>query len=433
MFKKILQFILRFKLKILSQIILWKYKPFIIGVTGSVGKTSTKEAVYCILSSHFSKERVRRNIKNYNNDIGVPLTILGLESGGHSFKEWLNIFLIALKTIFFRTEYPEILVLEMGADRPGDIKYLTRFIHSKIGIITAIGEIPVHVEFFKSPVQVAREKAVLAQSLSQDGWLILNYDDEAVRKIRGKVGVKILTYGFEEGADVRAVNFETQDILEDGGITFKIEHNGKIVPVRLKGILGRHQVYGLLAAAAVGITFEINLIEIIEALQNYKSPAGRMKLLKGIKNSWIIDDTYNSSPSAVLEALATLKEIKIKEGGKKIAVLGDMLELGQFTEKAHRMVGKRAIEIADIIFAIGTRAAFIADEARQQSFPKEKIFEFDTADEAKKAVQDIIEEGDLILIKGSQSMRMEKIVEEIMAEPQRAEELLVRQEETWKK
>ena len=430
MFKKLLQFIL----KISAQAVLKKYKPFVIGVTGSVGKTSTKEAVYCILRGRFSENKIRRNMKNYNNEIGVPLTILGQESGGRSLFGWLNIFSATMRLILLKKDYPEVLILEMGADKPGDIKYLTDFIKCKIGIISAVGDIPVHVEFYATSAQLAREKAVLAQSILENGYVILNYDDEAVRKMREKTKVKILTYGFEQGADIRAFNFELHDIFSGGHrVSFKIEYQGKTMPVRLSGILGEHQVYALLAGIAVGTIFDMNLIEIIGALENYQSPRGRMRLLGGIKNSWIIDDTYNASPTSMLGALETLGSIKIQDDNRKIAVLGDMTELGQFTERAHRIVGGKTFKIADVIFTVGLRAKFIADEAKKQGFSEKNIFEFDRADDVKESVQNIIKEGDIVLVKGSQSMRMEKIIEEIMAEPLRANELLVRQDDIWKK
>ena len=428
MFKKLLQF----KLRLLASLVLKKYKPLVVAITGSVGKTSTKEAIYCVLCAKFSSDGVRRNIKNYNNEIGVPLTILGLESAGNNFFGWLAIVANGLKMLLSKVDYPEVLILEMGADRPGDIKYLTSFIKPKIAVVTAIGEVPVHVEFFSSPAQVAREKAVLVQAAAKDGWAVLNYDDEAVRRMMEKT-IDVITYGLTEGADVRAVNLEMNSLLAGGGINFKVDYQGKIFPLRLKGVLGRHQIYAILAAVCIGLKFNMNLVEIADALGDYHSPPGRMKLLSGIKHSWIIDDSYNAAPLSTAEALTALNDIVIGDGAKKIAVLGDMLELGQFTEREHRKIGKQAAKIVDLIFTVGARAKFIADQAREAGFPPQNIFSFDTSDEAKLAVQGHLREGDLILVKGSQGVRMEKVVEEIMAEPLRAKELLARQDEGWNK
>jgi len=398
----------------------------IVGVTGSVGKTSTKEVIYVILKNKYN---VRQNIKNYNNEIGVPLTILGQETGGNSSWRWLQIFLISLFEIFYTKNYPEVLVLEMGADRLGDIAYLTNFVKCDVGVVTAIGEIPVHVEFFQTADQVAKEKANILRYLKQDNWAVLNFDDERIKMMARRTQGKIFSYGFEEKVNLRAVNLEQHlENLNEAGISFKVDYQGSNVPIRLKNVYAKHQVYSILAGMAVGLIFKMNLIEITGALKNYEPPAGRLRLIYGIKDSWIIDDTYNSSPSSTLGALELLALMP----GRKIAVIGDMLELGSFTEEAHRRAGEKAAQIAEILLAVGERAIFLADEAKKQGMPKEKVFHFASAEEAGRLLQDLVKEGDVILVKGSQGIRMEKVVKEIMAEPQRAEELLIRQEESWK-
>ena len=423
MLKKILCFIL----KTLAQATLWRYRPMIVGVTGSVGKTSTKEVIYAILKDKYS---VRRNIKNYNNEIGVPLTILGQETGGSSSWRWLQVFLISLFEIFYTKDYPEVLVLEMGADRLGDISYLTSFVKCNVGVVTAIGEIPVHVEFFQTADQVAREKSNILRCLEKDDWAVLNFDDERVKMMTRRTQGKIFSYGFDEKANLRVVNLEQHlDNLSEAGISFKVDYQGSNVPIRLKNIYAKHQVYSVLAGMAVGLIFKMNLIEITNALKNYEPPAGRLRLIRGIKNSWIIDDTYNSSPSSTLGALELLALMP----GRKIAVIGDMLELGSFTEEAHRRVGAKAAQVADIVLAVGERAIFLADEAKKQGMPKEKIFHFASSEEAGRLLQDLMEERDVILVKGSQGIRMEKVVKEVMAEPEKAKELLIRQEQSWNK
>ena len=424
--------LLVFILKILAQATLWRYKPVIIGVTGSVGKTSTKEAIYAALKNKFN---VRRNIKNYNNEIGAPLTILGQETGGRSLWHWLRVFLIGFFQIFYARNYPKILILEMGADRIGDISYLTSFIKPYISVITAIGEIPVHVEFFQSANQVAREKANLVSVLDKDGWAVLNFDDERVRSMVNRTQGQIFSYGFGkaelssgEGIDLRAFGVELHlEDLKESSLSFKIDYQGSNVPIKLFGVLGRHQVCAVLAAMAVGLILKMNLVEIAQGLKDYRPPVGRLNLIRGIKNSWIIDDTYNSSPSSSFAALDILAEMS----GRKIAALGDMLELGAFTEKAHRQIGARAAQVADILLAVGERAIFMVDEAKKSGLPENKVFYFASSEEAGRVLQDLIGEGDIVLVKGSQGIRMEKITKEIMAEPERAKELLVRQEEEW--
>jgi len=421
--RKILQFIL----KILAKIVLWQHQPEIVAVTGSVGKTSTKEAIYHVLKKQF---RVRRNVKNYNNEIGVPLTILGLETGSRSLFAWLKNFFKAGLIILGKENYPEILVLEIGVDRPGDMKYLVDFIPVKIGIITAIGQFPSHLEFFPEKGKLIKEKALLVKSLSKNGLAVLNYDDLSVRMIGDDLPekVKMIQYGFGGGADLKIFNFQFSlpaGRLEKGdfGVNFKLDYQGNVIPIKLSKVLGKHQAYAAAVAAVVGLNFGLNLVEISNALRKYRSLAGRTNLIKGVKNSWIIDDSYNSSPSAALAALEILEEFP----GRKIAVLGDMLELGEATEAGHRQIGQKAASVVDLLFTIGSRTRFIADQAQQQGLAQEKIFKFSQAKEAALVIQEKLAKGDIILIKGSRAMHLEKVVKEIMAHPEKADKLLIGQ------
>ena len=417
--RKILQFIL----KIFAKLVLKKYKPVIIAVTGNVGKTSTKEAIYHVLKTHFGERQVRRNIRNYNNEIGVPLTIFGLETGGRSIFRWLIRFIKVSWMVIFKIPYPNFLILEMGADRPGDIKYLVKFVHPKIGLITALGEIPAHVEFFANPQQIAQEKKNLVKALKEEEVAILNYDDEKVIEMADNLKAKVLTYGLKEQADVRAINYDIEG-------NFKLEFKGSSVPGKLINVLGTQYLYSALAATAVGTVFDMNLVEITEALKEFRALPGRMHLIKGIKNSLIIDDTYNA---ALLSMEMALDSLKVFEDKRKIVVLGDMLEIGQYAPEAHERIGKQAAEIADLIFTVGIRAKFIAKAAIKTGFPQNRVFQFMKSEQAAREVQEKIQERDIILVKGSQGIRMEKIVKEIMAEPEKAEKLLVRQDKSWLK
>jgi len=423
---------LQYTLRIAAILVLKKYKPRIVAITGSVGKTSAKEAVFAVLRPYF---RVRKNEKNYNNEIGAPLTIIGGVDAKRNVLLWLWNYFKAILLILLPFRYPRVLVLELGADKPGDIRYLTEFIKPEISVVTAVGEIPVHVEFFAGPESVAREKRILVEVLPVWGWAILNYDDATVFDMRERTEAHILTYGFGEGAKILATHYEIDPPSLDGsggdmgGINFKINHDGSFVPIRLAGRFGKQNVYPALAAAAVGIVLGLNLIEIAEALDGWQASPGRMRMLKGVKKSWIIDDTYNASPMATHAALDTLRDLGAGKGEmperRRIAVLGDMLELGKFSIEAHEAVGQRARECADLLFTVGPRGKLIADEAVKTGMPRENVFSFDTSDEAGEFLESKIKEGDLILVKGSRSMRMEKIVRDIMAEPQKAEKLLV--------
>ena len=426
--KKVIEKILKF----FAQKILAKYQPLVVGITGSIGKTSTKEAVSTVLSK---KYRLRRNVKNYNNEIGVPLTIIGAEAQGRSVFGWLSVF---LKAAFLSAtkdrNYPNVLVLEMGVDHPGDMDYLNDIVKCHIGVVTFVG--PVHLEFFNTIEKVQKEKGKLIENLDRDGFAILNYDNIKTREIKNISKVKTLTYGFDTKADVRAqeiiFSFDKGDVLQ--GTSFKLSHNGSSVPVFLPGVLGGSVVYSSLAAAAVGITQGMNLIDISQALREYKPPRGRMNLMAGIKHTLIIDDTYNSSPQAAIAVLGVLKEIPIKENAKKIAVLGDMLELGGYSEEGHREVGKylAKMEIEKLI-TVGECSRDIGRGAKEAGMSEDNVFHFADTTSAGQFLQEIMKEDDLVLIKGSQGMRMEKIVREVMAEPQKASELLVRQDVKWQK
>ncbi len=444
--KKILQKILF----ILAVRTLRRYTPTIVGITGSVGKTSTKEAVYTVLRWKFL---VRKSEGNFNNEIGVPLTILGLPHCGKNIFCWaMGFFRVFFRLIVHDRAYPEILILEMGADHPGDIEYLVRLAPPHIGIITAIVEVPVHVEFYSGPEEIVKEKSKLISALPSDGLAIINADDNRLADIRKNSPLttdlptaekaKVVTFGFRDRVSVRIMAIEFLTEYSRGlhseipdGIIVTIQNEGITTRIKLHGTFGKPSAYAVASAFCVGLRFKLTAGEIARALEHYSAPPGRAKLIKGIKGSLILDDTYNSSPSALHEALATLHELPAK---RKIAVLGDMLELGKFSEEAHLAAAYEVAEIADMLIAVGSYARLLAEGAlsggieNAKVLPREAVHTFRTSDEAGKFLDPCIREGDLILVKGSQGIRMERVVEEIMAEPEKAAELLVRQSAYWK-
>lgn len=419
--KKFLQAVLR----MMAIIILKKYKPQIVGITGSVGKTSAKEAVFCVLAEKFS---VWKNEKNYNNEIGIPLTVIGAESGCRSLGKWVKVFFKWLGLIIWPADYPKILVLEMGVDAPGDMKYLLGFIPVKIAILTSIS--PVHLEYFKSIEHIAREKGKIIEALPEDGFAILNGDDEKVSALKEKTKAETILYGFRDPAGVKASDVVyIADNGKPAGLSFKLNYEGKSIPVRLKHILATHQIYAALAAISAGIVFKINLVDIAAALEKFTTPCGRMNLISGINMSSIIDDTYNASPKAAVAALEVMDKIGAQ---RKIAVLGDMLELGAEEEKGHKEAARKIFEIgADLFLAVGDRMKLAVQELEKLKYPAEKVFWFDNPASCGDKLKETISPGDLILVKGSQSMRMEKVVEKIMANPEKARNLLCRQSEEW--
>ena len=428
-FKKIVIWILRKE----AQVVLWRFQPIIIGVTGSVGKTSTKEAMRVILET---KYRLQTSPKSYNSEIGLPLAILGQTTAWDDALGWLKVIGGGLKRMISRAPYPERLLAEFGVDRPGDMDRALLLARPAIGVVTAIGEVPVHVEFFAGPKELAEEKEKLTRGLPADGHAILNFDDETVREMGDRVRHgRVITYGFGEGAHMRASQEQLlirneEDISVPEGTIFRLDYEGSSVPVRLLGAFGKPQIYAALAGAAVGIVSGMNLIEIAEALTRYTPPPGRMRLLEGIKRTFILDDSYNASPLAMHAAFDLLRDLP---GKRKIAVIGDMLEIGKYTPEAHRAIIRRFPDWGNLLVTVGPRARFAAEEARERGMPVDRVWSFSKADEVEPTLQPFLEEGDLILIKGSQAMRLEKVVEAIMAHPERASELLCRQEKFWKK
>ncbi len=412
----------------MARLTLRRYKPIVIGITGSVGKTSAKYATAAVLSKKF---RVRFSAKSFNNEFGLPLTILGDWPTTGGFWFWLKVLFVAkLRLIFKSRRYPEVLVLEYGVDRPGDMRKLLELVRPTIGVVTAMGEIPVHVEFFSGSEAVAREKSKLVQQLPATGFAVLNIDDPAVYNMASETRSRIVTFGFNEKALVHISNFETIFTPEFKGVTFKLNHSGSFVPVKLANVLGRSQALSAAAAAAVGLAFNLNLVDIAEGLSNYQPPEGRLRVIAGIKESTLIDDSYNASPAAMAMALETLKNIKAK---RKIAVLGDMLEIGKYTFEAHREIGQKAAEVADLLITVGLRGKIISESAIESGLAEKSVFHFMKVGEAGLFLQKKIRKNDLILIKGSQGVRLERVVKEVMAEPEKAEKLLVRQDKRWLK
>lgn len=425
--------IITYIIEIEAKLTLRKYKPKIIAVTGTVGKTSTKDAIFTVLGDALI---ARKSMKSFNSEIGLPLTILGCENAWSNPFLWLRNILHGLVLLIMRVHYPKWLVLEMGADRPGDIARAVAWVKPNIAVITRFGDVPVHVEAFKSPEELFEEKSNLAKALRSSGVLVLNADDPKVLALRDKTKAKVITYGTSSDAMFRGTNIQ---VMYDksahskvpSGMTFKLEYDGNVFPVTLLGVLGTQPIFNALAALAVGVYLKLNIVEMVNKLSAHESPRGRMRLLPAIKDALIIDDTYNSSPVAALAALVALKNIETN--GKRIAVLGDMLELGKFTIEEHKKIGAFAGSFANILIAVGPRARYIVEGAIEQDMSEKNVIEFGDSQSAGKYLESIIGAGDIVLIKGSQGMRMERAVEEIMAHPEAASELLVRQEEEWKK
>jgi UDP-N-acetylmuramoyl-tripeptide--D-alanyl-D-alanine ligase len=427
MLKNILEKVLAF----LTKRVIKKYNPKVIGITGSVGKSTTKRAITHILSSKFS---VRSGLGNYNTEIGVPLAVFGKKHPGKSIFGWVCLFVSVCFILIKKDKnFPEILVIEMGADHPGDISYLTNLVHPNMSIVTAVSA--AHTEFFGSLESVQAEKQKIVTCLKDNEIAILNTDDEKVAIMQKITNAKCLTYGIEKKADVQASDIRFEINKENGwpkGIAFKVSMDGNTVPIFLPGIIGEHLVYGVLAAIVVGKEFGMNLVEIGDAMKNMTLMAGRMRVIEGIKHTLLIDDTYNASPNATFRALEAFSNIYKGKDAKSYVVLGDMLELGSLTESSHKEIGEAIAEMKfDYFIGVGSAIQFALHAAVDAGMAKDCLFHFHNSVEAGRFLQDRIKQSDILLVKGSQGNRMEKITKELMADPSKASELLVRQSEYW--
>ena len=278
--------------------------------------------------------------------------------------------------------------------------------------VSRIGEYHPEKEFFAGEISEAREIEKLANLLPSRGYLILNFDDETVRDLKNKSIAHPITFGFGARADMRASDIVLTQ-FPALGTNFKINYEGNIVPCWLENIFGKDNIYAALAASSIGLALGLNLVKASQALKDFKGLPGTMQLMPGIKNSRILDDSENASPLSMLESLGILKEINGVQ--RKIAVLGDMIGVGKYAIEAHEAVGERVKNSADLLFAVGDRAKFFVQGAIAKGMAEDRIFQFDGAVSAAKALQSEIKEGDLILIDGSKEMGMIEVVKEIKA------------------
>jgi UDP-N-acetylmuramoyl-tripeptide--D-alanyl-D-alanine ligase len=355
------------------------FTPKVIGITGSVGKTSTKEVTAAVLRRRYS---TLKNPRSYNTESTLPISLLQLEA------------------------HHDVAVLEMGAYGPGDISLLAGIARPDIGIVTNIG--PSHMERMGSLETVAQAKSELVRALPPDGYAILNIDDPRVRAMANVTPARPFFYGLDPAADLYADEIESRGL---GGIAFRAHYAGESVMLKLP-LLGRHSVHTALAAAAAGLLLGLGWDAIIDGLRD-ESAQLRLLAVPSASGATLIDDTYNASPASSLAALNLLAELD----GRRIVVLGDMLELGAVEEEAHRVVGRRVTEVADLLISVGQRARWIADEARISGMGVGQIIMLNTNAEAIELLGGLMRAGDTVLIKGSRGVAMEAIVEALQQQP----------------
>lgn len=351
----------------------------VVGITGSVGKSTTKEMVASVLEQRFS---TLKNIGNLNNEIGLPLTILSLSEGHQQ------------------------AVLEMGFYVPGEIKFLCDIAKPHVGVITNIGT--VHAERAGTQEAIAQGKSELVQALPPppEGCAILNYDDPLVRAMAEKTQARVLYYGLNPEADLWA---DQVNGLGLDGIQFRLHYRRETIHMRVP-LIGRHSVHTVLRAAAVGLVEGLNWQEIVDGFRAGHTQL-RLAVVRSMCGALLLDDTYNASPQSMLAALNLLDELD----GRKVAVLGDMLELGRYEWQGHEMVGRRAADIVDELITLGERGRMIAAAACRVGFPPEKVTELDTTEHAIEFLQGHLCENDVVLIKGSRGMHMDRIVASLEA------------------
>lgn len=354
-----------------------KYGTPVVALTGSNGKTTTKEMVSACLETAFP---VLKTEGNLNNLIGLPLTLLNL------------------------TERERVVVLEMGMNVPGEIRRLTEIAEPDVGLITNIQR--AHLKGLGSLERIEEEKGELFRRMRKDGSIIINQDDPRVVHLGEEFQGQKITFGIEHFADVMAKEISLHGT---GGTSFILALEGEETEIRLP-LLGKHFVYDALSAIAAASLFGIELDRAKETLERFGSFSMRMEVLSLEGGVTLINDAYNANPNSMALALEALSEARGE--GKAIAVLGDMLELGEFTVEAHRELGKKAAECSiDLLLAVGEEAPIVVESAIRQGLIRDRAKVVETHSEAVSILKETARRGDWILVKGSRGMAMEKVVQ----------------------
>ncbi len=420
--KRFLRHLVASFLAILARAVILKYRPIVVMITGSVGKTSTKDAVAAALSERYF---LRASEKSYNSEFGVPLTIIGAKNPWENPIAWIQVIQEALALILLPNHYPQLLVLEVGADSPGDLARILSIATPDAVVVTMLPEIPVHVEAYASPQAVRDEEFQPAYALAAGSPLIISADDGHSRKMAKRLSVNVISVGYGADADMR---------IEDSrysakGMEGTLHYCGKKHTVVAANALGRTQLYAPAMGLALATTLHMSVAEALTGLTKYAPPPGRARILKGKHGTTLIDDSYNASPAAVEEILGALELVP---GSRRIVAIGDMLELGRYSMSEHARIGRLIAKHADIVVAVGQRAEALREAAVEEGVKEELALGFATSIEAAHALASLVREGDVVLIKGSQGIRMERIAE-VLLEDSSDTQFLVRQDKEWKR
>jgi len=431
--------------------VLLRERPFVITVSGAVGKTTTKRAIGAMLACHDHSAPFRVSPKSYNNELGVPLTVFGHDAPSRSIGAWFRllkdgfVYGSGLKRLGVKT-----FVFEIGADKPGDLDYLLNLLTPDLAVVSAVmpdneGLTPVHTSNFPSAEALVDEETKPVMRTRTEGTVILNADDRRVFAMRHATAAPLLTFGQSDAADIR--------ILEHKVITKPTDHGEVPTGIQLRykvlqreetfyipNVFGRSVAYAVGAALAVAVALDFTPEEYRAFANHFEPYPGRTRIIPGIKATTLYDDTYNASPAAVLAGLRDLAETPVRPGQRKIACIGEMRELGESAERMHRFIGAEAAKLKiDLLVPCGRMARVLAEGALANGMTDEQVNVFDDVPEAGQWLQRFIKPGDIIFAKASEGRldsvgaRMDRLVKELMAEPNRAAELLVRQDKAWQR
>ncbi len=412
-------------------------KPRVLVIAGSVGKTSARYALSVAMSRPNQEETYRASQKNYNNELGVPLSVFACDMPGRSVAKWFKLLYVATAhALGLKRLKVKWLILEIAADHPGDLDYLLGMLKPNVAIMTSMGA--EHTEYFGTVEAAIEEERKVLLALSEEGEALLNADDAATWESRHMTKAEVIGFGKSQAAAVRIRNIQTVYDFQNPGaggldVEFEVLRN-HVKTIRLRGVYGEAHAYAVAASLTFLLSLDQGLEMAMDYIQdNYVGMPGRTRIVPGIKGTVLLDDSYNAQPQAMSSALRDLARFPVSNGGRRIAVLGDMLELGELTEQEHEIVGKLVVETGvDLLVTCGKYGKLIGEAAANAGMPSEKVFMFDASPDAGLFLQqEIIKPGDAILVKGSQSIRMEKITKELMSDPLEAASTLVRQTPDW--
>lgn len=357
----------------LARFYLDKFDIDVIGVTGSVGKTSTRDIIYSVLNE---KYKTLKNELNYNNEIGIPKTLFNLD---YSYEK---------------------AVIEMGLDRKGDISYFKTIAPLKVAVISNIGLS--HIANFENQEGIFHAKMEIAEHFNKENTLIVNGDDKFLKTLKDrKLPYNLLTYGFDEDNTIYCVSYE----IVNGKINFKVNFKNKIYDYTIPSI-AKHNIYNAMAAILIGNLYNLTYEEIKKGLENVSFTEGRLTIINK-KDITIINDCYNASLDSITSALNVLSTFKTR----KVAILGDVLETGSYEEEIHKNIGKSIIGNTDILIFVGNSIKYTYDEVIKNNFNKDNIYVFSTYEDVIKNIDNIIKKGDTILLKASHGIKLSNVVE----------------------